>query len=186
MKTLQVRSTVAPFSPETWEWSQLLSVSGQGAVKAPMCQHGEPWPPQDTGTTITSTFQVEKLGPRSTPWGLYMTEDGTTEREETRGAWGFLMRMMVTTWYRSGGSSPGSIRTTRGLSEHKHQALSRGPSPISLLRPDPLYTELSTSSPPKQSPYLSVPVLGPLHTQQSQEISSPFHDRVQCATAKLQ
>ena len=166
MKTLQVRSTVAPFSPETWEWSQLLSVSGQGAVKAPMCQHGEPWPPQDTGTTITSTLQVEKLGPRSTPWGL--------------------MRMMVTTWYRSGGSSPGSIRTTRGLSEHKHQALSRGPSPISLLRPDPLYTELSTSSPPKQSPYLSVPVLGPLHTQQSQEISSPFHDRVQCATAKLQ
>lgn len=83
-------------------------------------------------------------------------------------------------------SSPGSIRTTQGLSEHTHQALPRGPSPISLLRPDPLYTKLSTSIPPKQSPHLSVPVLGPLRTQQSQKTSSPFRDTVQRATAELQ
>lgn len=76
-----------------------------------MCQRGEPWPPQDTGTTITPTFQVEKPGPRSTPRGLCVTEDGKTEREEMRGAWGFLMRVTMTTWYWSGGSSPGSIGT---------------------------------------------------------------------------
>ena len=151
-----------------------------------MCQRGEPWPPQDTGNTITSMFQVEKPGPRSTPWGLCMTEDGTTRREEMRGAWGFLTRTMVTTWYWEWWLQPWKHQDHRGLSEHKHQALSRGPSPISLLRPDPLYTKLSTSIPPKQSPCLSVPVLGPLHTQQSQEISSPFHVTVQCATAKLQ
>lgn len=92
-----------------------------------------------------------------------MTEDGKTEQEEMRRAWGFLTRVTMTTWNRRGGSSPGSIGTTQGLSEHTHQALPRGPSPISL-GPDPLYTKLPTSIPPKQSPCLSVPVLGPLRT----------------------
>ena len=44
-----------------------------------------------------------------------MTEDDKTEQEEMRRAWGFLTRVTMTTWYRSGAPALGASGPPKGF-----------------------------------------------------------------------